>query len=129
MRAYDLAVFLAVFGAVIGVLDASAVWGEGTVETGDEILTSNDFDMLEDIDGTTLSPLVVGADPPTTFGTWAILVGAIKGIFNVYTIIAEAFGNTDAAKSVASVIQGGIYIIYASAIYQLWSGKQIKGME
>jgi len=129
MRSYDMAVFLLLFGAVVGVLDASMVWDSGSIYTGEVLVDQSSFDNMQDINGTTVNPILTGPSLSTAFGAFAILWGALGSMAFIAPIIASAFGDSSAAWSVALMIQSGIWLVYASALFQLVSGKQLKGME
>ena len=128
MRAYDLALMLALFGAVMGLLDSSAVWGGGNIDTGAAVINQSAFDELNTIE----KPTSVGLIGETIAFSWAavkLLFQVLVRIVFIADIIAGVFGNSTEAIQVAATIQMGIWLTYAIALFQAKTGKSLKGME
>lgn len=128
MRAYDLALMLALFGAVMGLLDSSAVWDGGNIDTGAALINQSTFDELNTIE----KPTSVGVIGETIAFSWAavkLLFQVLVRIVFIADIIAGVFGNSTEAIQVASMIQMGIWLTYAIALFQAKTGKSLKGME
>lgn len=128
MRAYDLALMLAIFGAVMGVLDTSAVWSSGSIDTGPAIITQDAFDDIKIIEKPSAVDIMTDM---LVYGWTALLLlfNVLIRIVFIADIIANVFGNTAEAMQVAGVVQVGIWITYASALFQGKTGKSLKGME
>ena len=128
MRAYDLALMLALFGAVMGLLDSSAVWDGGNIDTGAALINQSTFDELNTIE----KPTSVGVIGETIAFSWAavkLLFQVLVRIVFIADIIAGVFGNSTEAIQVAATIQMGIWLTYAIALFQAKTGKSLKGME
>lgn len=128
MRAYDIALILALFGAVMGILDTSAVWAGGTIDTGPDVINQSVFDDIKVIEDP--SDLAIATDM-LTYGWTAIIMffGVLMRIIYIQDIIADGFGGSPEAEMVAWTVQAGILLTYAVALVQLKTGKNIKGME
>lgn len=128
MRAYDLALMLALFGAVMGLLDSSAVWDGGNIDTGAALINQSTFDELNTIE----EPTAKGFLEESIAFSWAavkLLFQVLVRIVFIADIIAGVFGNSTEAIQVASMIQMGIWLTYAIALFQAKTGKSLKGME
>lgn len=128
MRAYDLALMLALFGAVMGLLDSSAVWAGGNVDTGAAVINQSVFNELNTIE----KPTSTGVIGETIAFGWAavkLLFQVLVRIVFIADIIAGVFGNSTEAIQVAATIQMGIWLTYAIALFQAKTGKSLKGME
>lgn len=128
MRAYDLALMLALFGAVMGLLDSSAVWDGGNIDTGAALINQSTFDELNTIE----EPTAKGFLEESIAFSWAavkLLFQVLVRIVFIADIIAGVFGNSTEAMQVASMIQIGIWLTYAIALFQAKTGKSLKGME
>ena len=128
MRAYDLALMLALFGAVMGLLDSSAVWDGGNIDTGAALINQSTFDELNTIE----EPTAEGFVEESIAFSWAavkLLFQVLVRIVFIADIIAGVFGNSTEAIQVASMIQMGIWLTYAIALFQAKTGKSLKGME
>ena len=128
MRAYDLALILALFGAVMGLLDSSAVWSGGSIYNGPEVINQTSFDNIKVIENP--SGIDIAIDM-MSYGWTALLLlfTALLRIVFIADIIASIFGNTAEAVAVAVIIQFGIWLTYAIAMFQAKTGKSLKGME
>ena len=128
MRAYDLALMLALFGAVMGLLDSTVIWEGGNVYTGPEVINQTTFGELNTIE----KPTSVGAIGESIAFSWAavkVLFNMIISIVFIAPIISSVFGGTTEAVAVAAIIQVGIWATYAIALFQAKTGKSLKGME
>ena len=128
MRAYDLALMLALFGAVMGLLDSTLIWDGGTIYTGPEVINQTTFGDLNTIE----KPTSDGAIGESIAFSWAavkVLFSMIVSIVHIAPIISSVFGGTPEAVAVAYLIQIGIWATYAIALFQAKTGKSLKGME
>ena len=128
MRAYDLALMLALFGAVMGLLDSTVIWEGGSIDTGPEVINQTVFDeikVIEDPSGIDLGLEILAF----SWTAVKILFNMLGSIIYIRPIIASVFGGGPDAVTVASVIQIGIWATYAIALFQAKTGKSLKGME
>ena len=128
MRAYDLALMLALFGAVMGLLDSTVIWEGGDIYTGPEVINQTAFDELNTIE----KPTSVGVIGETIAFSWAtvkLLFSMLISIVHIAPVISSVFGGTPEAVAVAYIIQIGIWATYAIALFQAKTGKSLKGME
>lgn len=128
MRAYDLALMLALFGAVMGLLDSSAVWEGGDIYHGPEVINQTIFDKINVIEQPT------GLDRAASIlgfiWTMTLLIfQVLHSIVHIAPIISDVFGGSSEATTVAYTIQVGIWLTYLIALYQAKTGKSLKGME
>lgn len=128
MRAYDLALFLALLGAVMGLLDSSAVWAGGSIDTGPEVINQSAFDNIKVIEDPSATEIFVDT---MTYGWTALLLlfNVLLRIVFIADIISSVFGNSPEAIAVAATVQIGIWLTYATALFQAKTGKSLKGME
>lgn len=128
MRAYDLALMLALFGAIMGMLDYSGIWTGGTVDTGPEIINQSAFEDIKVIE----NPGAVDIITQTMSAGWTsllLLFNVLLGIIYIKDIIINLFGGGEAVEMVANGIQMGVWLTYAVALVQMKSGKSVKSME
>ena len=128
MRAYDLALMLALFGAVMGLLDSTVIWEGGNIYHGPDVINKTTFSELNTIE----KPTSVGAIGESIAFSWAavkVLFSMIISIVHIAPIISSVFGNSTEAVTVAYLIQIGIWATYAIALFQAKTGKSLKGME
>ena len=128
MRAYDLALMLALFGAVMGLLDSTVIWEGGDIYTGPDVINKTTFDELNTIE----KPTSVGVIGETIAFSWAavkLLFSMLISIVHIAPVISSVFGGTPEAVAVAYIIQIGIWATYAIALFQAKTGKSLKGME
>ena len=128
MRAYDLALMLALFGAVMGLLDSTIIWEGGDIYHGPDVINQTTFDELNTIE----KPTSVGVIGETIAFSWAavkILFSMIVSIIHIAPIITSVFGGGPEAEKVAYLIQVGIWATYAIALFQGKTGKSLKAME
>ena len=128
MRAYDFALMLALFGAVMGLLDSSAVWDGGAIYNGPEVINQSAFDNIKVIENP--SALDTATDLLSSGWTALLLMfNVLLRIVFIADVVSSVFGNTSEAIAVAAVIQLGIWLTYAIALFQAKTGKSLKGME
>lgn len=130
MRAYDLALFLILFSATIGLLDASGEFDGGQIDLGDATYDSTEYDSLRDVSGN--ESVDGGYGEMGIRDMWEItmfLFTIIARIGFIVDIIAAAFGYSPEAWMVAGIIQVGIWATYGVALFQGKTGKSLKGME
>ena len=128
MRAYDLALMLALFGAVMGFLDTTLIWDGGTIYHGPDVINKTAFDELNIIE----KPTSLGVIEETIAFSWAavkVLFSMLISIVHIAPVITSVFGGSEDAKNVAYLIQIGIWATYAIALFQAKTGKSLKGME
>lgn len=128
MRAYDLALFLALFGAVMGILDSSAVWTSGTINTGPEVINQTVFSEITPIE----DPSAVEILTQTVTYSWTallLLFNVLMRIVWIQDIIVDTFGGSSEVITAAYAVQVGIWLTYAVALFQMKTGKSVKGME
>lgn len=128
MRAYDLALFLALFGAVMGILDSSAVWTGGTINTGQEVINQTVFSQITPIEDPSAVEILTQT---VTYGWTALLLlfNVLMRIVWIQDIIVDIFGGSSEVIAVAYAVQVGIWLTYAVALFQMKTGKSVKGME
>jgi len=130
MRAYDLALFLLIFSAVIGLLDASGVFDGGKIDMGGATFDSAEYDSLRDASGD--ESIEDGYGEFTLRDAWEatiFLFTILARVGFIADIIAAAFGNSAEAWAVAAIIQAGIWATYGVALFQAKTGRSLKGME
>lgn len=130
MRAYDLAIFIVLFAAVMGILDDSLQFTGGNVEMGEATFNKADFNDTPEVDNSGDSILGWGDKLyESTFGWLAFLKTVVGRVFYIQDLIATVFGGSEEAHNIAWVIQAGIYMVYGIGFFQAVSGRNVKGME
>lgn len=141
MRAYEIALFLAMFTAIGGVVNELSFMDNYEL-TFDEVgYSSNDFN---DISGEISSGQMVGSDESlaasdTKLGITSLL-SAIKKLDDyvfIKTIIMDVFASKlvidtpeyNQINNIANIVQTGCIFVYMFAIVQLWRNSSIKHME
>jgi|LGOV01.1.fsa_nt_gb hypothetical protein len=141
MRAYEIALFLALFTAIGGVVNELSFMNEYEL-TFDEVGYS--FSDFDNIDGKITTGQIVGSDESlaasdTKLGITSLL-SAIKKLDDyvfIKTIIMDIFASKLIPESpeyiqinnIANIIQTGCIFVYMFAIVQLWRNSSIKHME
>ena len=131
MRAYDLALMLALFGAVMGVFDASALFDGANVDTGSAVITKAEFDNIQVVgaDGTESDLGIIAKTAKFGFDGTIFLLRVFGRVVFIADIIAGVFGGTSEAWVVAGTVQIGIYLTYAIALFQAFTKTSIRGMQ
>lgn len=141
MRAYEIALFLAMFTALGGVINDIGFMNEYELTFEDNGYTSTDFDT---IDGKIINGQMVGSDESlvaseTKLGITSLL-SAIKKLDSyvfIKVIIMDIFATSlpygseeyNQINNIANIIQSGCIFVYMFAIVQLWRNSSIKHME
>ena len=141
MKAYEIALFMAMFTALGGVINDIGFMDEYELTFEDNGYTSTDFDM---IDGKIINGQMVGSDESlvaseTKLGITSLL-SAIKKLDSyifIKVIIMDIFATTleygseeyNQINNIANIIQTGCIFVYMFAIVQLWRNSSIKHME
>ena len=138
MRLFDIAMMLALFGAVLGVVDSSGWFSGGEIPIENTGLTPGEINQMKDVKGTDV------ADPGGMIASaWAgwnivkIMVSAMYRVLWIWDIIVDVFsaglpmGTPDRAAvvAVASIIQSGIWMIYGVGLLQLIRKTSITHMQ
>lgn len=131
MRAYDLALMLAIFAAVLGVLDECVLFTGADISTGPDIITKEEFDDIQTIgaDGTESDLGIIAKTAKSAFEGIMFLLRVLGRIVWIVPIIVSVFGGSTEAESIAYIIQVGIWLTYAIAMFQAWSKTSIAGMQ
>ena len=141
MKAYEIALFMAMFTALGGVINDIGFMNEYELTFEENGYTSNDF---ETIDGKIINGQMVGSDESlaaseTKLGITSLL-SAIKKLDSyifIKVIIMDVFATTleygskeyNQINNIANIIQTGCIFVYMFAIVQLWRNSSIKHME
>ena len=131
MRAYDLALMLALFGAVMGILDSSALFTGSDIDTGGDVITKAEFSDIQVVgaDGTESDLGIIAKTAKWGFDGTMFLLRVMGRVVFIADIIAGVFGGTSEAWMVAGTVQVGIYLTYAIAMFQAWTKTSIRGMQ
>lgn len=131
MRAYDLALMLAIFAAVFGVLDESALFPGAEVSMGPDIITKEEFDDIQVVgaDGTESDLGIIAKTAKSAFDGVIFLLRALGRIIWIKPLIVNIFGGSSDAESIAYIVQVGIWLTYAIAMFQAWTKTSIRGMQ
>lgn len=131
MRAYDLALMLALFGAVMGILDSSALFTGSDIDTGGDVITKAEFSDIQVVgaDGTESDLGIIAKTAKWAFDGTMFLLRVMGRVVFIADIIAGVFGGTSEAWMVAGTVQIGIYLTYAIAMFQTWTKTSIRGMQ
>lgn len=137
MRLYDIALFIACFSAVLGVLDDSGWFSASVTPMEDIRMTRDDF---SDVDSDTNMVSDDGGVIETynmIKRTLGVLMTVLLRVGWIYDILMSVFASglapsTSAymtVQKIAALIQSVIWIIYAVGLYQLWTKSSIRYME
>ena len=135
MRLFDIALFLALFGAVLGLMDGSGWFSASEIPIEDLSLTSDEIDKIKGVSGTDTGN--IGGMVAMTTAAWGvimILVTAMSRVVWIVPIIIDIFAPGAAPESaqylqvaaVAGLVQVGIWLIYAVGIAQMLSKSSIQ---
>jgi len=122
---------LAIFAAVIGVLDESALFTGADITTGPDVITKEEFDDIQVIgaDGAESDIGIITKTAQSAFDGIMFLLRALGRVIWIAPIIINVFGGGADAESVAYIIQVGIWLTYATAMFQAWTKTSIAGMQ
>lgn len=125
MKAYELALFLLILNATIGMVDSIGIFEAATIVDDPNIriddmqnIKINDEGIIEYDEDISLL-----AAAKTMLG---VFVMGILGVVFVAPVLMSKFG---VPLVLVAVLQVGIYLIYAAGIYQLITGRSIKNYE
>jgi len=128
MRLFDIAMMLAIFGAVLGVMDGSGWFPGGEIAINQTGLTENEIGQMKDVGGyDTGDPGGVVASAWAGWNIVLIMITAMYRVLWIWDIIVDVFSaglptgsaNWIAVRSVAGIIQIGIWMIYGVGLLQL----------
>jgi len=119
---------LAIFGAVLGVMDGSGWFPGGEIAINQTGLTENEIGQMKDVGG-----YDTGDSGGVVASAWAgwnivlIMITAMYRVLWIWDIIVDVFSaglptgsaNWIAVRSVAGIIQIGIWMIYGVGLLQL----------
>jgi len=129
---------LALFGAVLGVMDGSGCFPGGEIPINATGLTESEIAQMKDVGGADVGD--PGGMIASTWAEWSIILILISAMYRVLwirDIIIGVFGaglevgSADAltVASIASVIQVGIWMIYGIGIFQMIRKTSITHMQ
>jgi hypothetical protein len=132
---FDIALFLALFGAVMGIMDGSGWFSASEIPIEDTSLTSAEIAKMKSVTGSDTGD--IGGMVAMTTGAWnmiIILLTAMARVVWIYDIILDIFVPGAAPGSVqyvqvaavAGLVQIGIWLIYAVGIAQMLSKSSIQ---
>ena len=128
MRLFDIAMVLALFGAVLGVLDGSGWFPGGEIPINQTGLTENEIGQMQSVGGSdTGDPGGMIASAWAGWNIVLIMITAMYRVLWIWDIIVDVFAaglpagseDTLAVMGVAGIIQIGIWMIYGVGILQL----------
>ncbi|MCD6149740.1 hypothetical protein J7J13_03080 [bacterium] len=128
MRLFDIAMMLALFGAVLGVLDGSGWFPGGEIPINQTGLTESEIGQMKSVGGSDAGD--PGGMVASAWAGWNIVLIMITAMYRVlwiWDIIVDVFaaglpaGSADtlAVMGVAGIIQIGIWMIYGVGLLQL----------
>jgi len=128
MRLFDIAMILALFGAVLGVLDGSGWFPGGEIPINQTGLTESEIGQMKSVEGSdTGDPGGMVASAWAGWNIVLIMIIAMYRVLWIWDIIVDVFAaglpagseDTLAVMGVAGIIQIGIWMIYGVGILQL----------
>ena len=127
MRLFDIILFIVLFSVFVGLLNDSGLFSTKlpTIEGAEP--TKDDITKIEDIAGSE----GVGSDP-MGFGLLKGAFSALRIFMNVIMALAIIYvplTNMGMPVMLAGVIQAGIYIMYVSFGFQVFTGSSLKNLE
>jgi len=135
MRMYDMMLFFALLGAVSGAIDGLMANGDSWFDS----YTSTDMTsvVIDTDDRYEMGSLQSNADEGSmgiSMSVMMMLWGTIKGVFAFGYVLNDIFYVADENGSnmfwpVIAIFQAGIWLIYAIGIFQMFTGRVVKGME
>lgn len=132
MRMYDIMLFLALFGAVVGALNGIAG------DTWFPDYSPPDMETVEvDTDVRYEKPNMLSSEDEynamSSFSAMNLLWGTIKGIFGIGFVLNDIFSIESDGENmlwpIFAIFQVGIWIIYAIGMFQMITGRSVKVME
>jgi hypothetical protein len=132
MRMYDIMLFLALFGAVTGALQGIAgdTWFPDYTPPDMETVEV-DTDVRYEKPNMTSS--VDDSNAMSSFSALNLLWGTFKGIFGIGFVLNDIFSVESDGENmlwpIFGIVQVGIWVIYGIGIFQLLTGRSVKGME
>jgi len=128
IRLFDIALFLALFGAVIGVIDSVSLFPGSEIPIEDSSFSSTDIEKMQSISGADSGDS--GGLIAMTTAAWSItmiMISALGKVVWIYDFIINVFSNTTYnIAPVAAIIQTGIWLIYGIGILQLLTKSSIQ---
>lgn len=116
MRAYSIALFFVIFGAVVGMINDMSIYDRVLPEHN---VGLSDAEVQEITDGATNDGISVISGLSTATRLGAIL---LSGIITAITIV-PLLTSYGIPMEIAIAIQAPIYFIYAAGIVQFFSGR------
>jgi hypothetical protein len=138
VRLFDIAILLALFGSVLGVMDSSGWFPGGEISIEETGLTESEIAQMKGVGGAdTGDP---GGMIASAWAGWNIILILISALYRVLWIrdiiigifgAGVATGTPDALMvvSIASVIQVGIWMIYGIGLFQMIRKTSIAHMQ
>ena len=128
MRLFDIAMMLAIFGAVLGVMDGSGWFPGGEIAINQTGLTESEIGQMKDVGRSDTGDS--GGVVASAWAGWNIVLIMITAMYRVlwiWDVIVDVFSaglptgsaNWIAVRSVAGIIQIGIWMIYGVGLLQL----------
>ena len=128
MRLFDIAMILALFGAVLGVVESSGWFPGGEIPINQTGLTESEIGQMQSVGGSdTGDPGGMIASAWAGWNIVLIMITAMYRVLWIWDIIVDVFAaglpagseDTLAVMGVAGIIQIGIWMIYGVGILQL----------
>jgi len=123
MRLFDIALFLALFGAVVGVIDSVDYFPGSEIQIEDSSFSSADIEKMQSISGADSGDS--GGLIAMTTAAWSItmiMISALGKVVWIYDFIINVFGNSPYnIAPIAAIIQIGIRKIYGIGFLELLS--------
>ena len=137
MRLYDIALFIACFSAVLGVLNDSEYFTASVIPMEDISMTKADFNIATSDTTTEKDAGGVIETYNMIKRTLGVLMTVLLRVGWIYDILMSVFatglnpGSSDysTVQKISALIQSVIWIIYAIGLYQLWTKSSIRYME
>ena len=137
MRLYDIAMILALFGVVMGLMDSSDWFHGGDITVAETGVTKDELQKIKGVGENTAESS--GGVLDTVTSGWTVLnvmINAFYRVLWIHDIIVDVFisGASDdlsrmQVKAVAGVVQTGIWMVYGIGLLQLFRKSSIKHME
>jgi hypothetical protein len=129
MKAYEIALYLIILQASIGLVNSIGVFEHNYVPTPENEYITWDISHIGAAYGNQTQPSIWDAMVMAARMAWEALIGLLKVLLAVVIIYPTLVNVFMINPAISGLIQVAIYVVYGIAIIQFKTGKNIRYME